>query len=149
MEMIPGFSKLAGDADIEEALEGDQLKHVEAIILSMTLQERHNPDIINGSRRKRIARGSGSTVQDVNQLLVQFNEMRAMMRQVSSGKGPWAKMARQFGGGAGLPGMPGLPGMAGAGGSMPSLPRPSGGGKKTGKAARKAKRKQKAKSGRR
>jgi signal recognition particle subunit SRP54 len=151
MEMIPGFSKLAGDADIEEALEGDQLKHVEAIILSMTLQERHNPDIINGSRKKRIARGSGSTPQDVNQLLDQFNEMRTMMRQVSSGKGPWAKMARQFGGGAGMPGMPGLPDMAGrgAGGAMPSLPRPAGSGKKSGKAARKAKRKQKAKSGRR
>jgi signal recognition particle subunit SRP54 len=149
MEMIPGFSRLAGNADIEEALEGDQLKHVEAMILSMTLEERHNPDIINGSRRKRIARGSGSTPQDVNQLLDQFNEMRTMMRQVSSGKGPWAKMARQFGGGGGLPGMPGLPGMAGAGGGMPSLPRSSGGGKKTGKAARKAKRKQKARSGRR
>jgi signal recognition particle subunit SRP54 len=148
MEMIPGFSKLAGDADIEEALEGDQLKHVEAIILSMTLQERHNPDIINGSRRKRIARGSGSTAQDVNQLLDQFNEMRTMVRQMSSGKGPWAKMAKQFGGGAGMPGMPGLPG-AGVGGGMPSLPRPAGGGKKSGKAARKAKRKQKAKSGRR
>ena len=147
MEMIPGFSKLAGDADIEEALEGDQLKHVEAIILSMTLQERHNPDIINGSRRKRIARGSGSTPQDVNQLLDQFNEMRTMVRQMSSGKGPWAKMAKQFGGGAGMPGIPGLPGAAGGG--MPSLPRPAGGGKKSGKAARKAKRKQKAKSGRR
>jgi signal recognition particle subunit SRP54 len=151
MEMIPGFNKLAGDADIEEALEGDQLKHVEAIILSMTLQERHDPDIINGSRRKRIARGSGSTPQDVNQLLDQFNEMRTMIRQVSSGKGPWAKMAKQFGGGSGMPGMPGMSGMAGAGGSMPSLPRSSGGssGKKSGKAARKAKRKQKAKSGRR
>ena len=148
MEMIPGFNKLAGDANIEEALEGDQLKHVEAIILSMTLQERHNPDIINGSRRKRIARGSGSTAQDVNQLLDQFNEMRTMVRQMSSGKGPWAKMAKQFGGGAEMPGMPGLPG-AGAGGPMPSLPRPAGSGKKSGKAARKAKRKQKAKSGRR
>ena len=149
MEMIPGFSKLAGDADIEEALEGDQLKHVEAIILSMTLQERHNPDIINGSRKKRIARGSGSTTQDVNQLLDQFGEMRNMIRQVSSGKGPWAKLARQYGAGSGMPGMPGLPAMGGAGGAMPSLPRPSGSGKKTGKAARKAKRKQKARSGRR
>jgi len=150
MEMIPGFNKLAGEADIEEALEGDQLKHVEAIILSMTRQERHNPEIINGSRRKRIARGSGSTPQDVNQLLEQFNEMRTMIRQVSSGKGPWAKMARQFGGGAGMPAMPGLAGAGTGGGKgMPSLPRPAGGGKKTGKAARKAKRKQKARSGRR
>jgi signal recognition particle subunit SRP54 len=141
MEMIPGFNKMAEIPDMEEALEGDQLKHIEAIILSMTLEERHNPDIINGSRRKRIARGSGSTPQDVNQLLDQFHEMRTMMRQVSSGKGPWAKMARQFGGDAGIPGMPATPG----------LPRPGGhaGGKKTGKAARKMKRKQKARSGRR
>ncbi len=141
MEMIPGFNKMAELPDMEEALEGDQLKHIEAIILSMTLEERHNPDIINGSRRKRIARGSGSTPQDVNQLLDQFHEMRTMMRQVSSGKGPWAKMARQLGGDAGIPGMPVTPG----------LPRPGGhaGGKKTGKAARKMKRKQKARSGRR
>jgi signal recognition particle subunit SRP54 len=141
MEMIPGFNKLAETPDMEEALEGDQLKHIEAIILSMTLEERRNPDIINGSRRKRIARGSGSTPQDVNQLLDQFHEMRTMIRQVSSGKGPWAKMARQFGGGAGIPGMPAGPG-------TPALPRP-GGGKKTGKAIRKEKRKQKARSGRR
>ncbi len=150
MEMIPGMNKLAAMPDMEEALEGDQLKRVEAIILSMTREERRNPDIINGSRRKRIAKGSGSTPQDVNQLLSQFGEMRTMMRQVSSGKGPWAKMARQFAGSGGLPGMDGLEG-AGA----PSLPRSSGGGssKKTGKAARKEKRKQKqkqrARSGRR
>lgn len=147
--MIPGFNKLVGDADMEEALEGDQLKHIEAIILSMTREERRNPEIINGSRRKRISRGSGSTPQDVNQLLNQFDQMRTMIRQVSSGKGPWAKMARQFGGGAGMPGMPDMPGLAGAGASAPALPRPSGSGKKSGKAARKAKRKQKAKSGRR
>jgi signal recognition particle subunit SRP54 len=143
MEMMPGFNKLADMPDMEEALEGDQLKHIEAIILSMTLEERHNPDILNGSRRRRIARGSGTTPQDVNQLLAQFNEMRTMIRQVSSGKGPWAKLARQYGGGAGIPGMP----------DAPALPRPAGhghsGGKKTGKAARKDKRKQKARSGRR
>src|SRR5579885_1165696 len=145
MEMIPGFNKLADTPEMEEALEGDQLKHIEAIVLSMTREERRNPDIINGSRRKRIAAGSGMTPQDVNQLLNQFREMRAMIRQVSTGKGPWAKMARQFGGGAGLPGMPDL-----GDGNMPALPRPGGGGgKKTGKAARKEKRKKKAKSGRR
>ena len=142
MEMIPGFNKMAAMPDMEEALEGDQLKHIEALILSMTLEERHNPEIINGSRRRRIARGSGSTPQDVNQLLNQFNEMRTMIRQMSSGKGKWAQMARQFGGGNGVPGMPGM--------QAPSLPRPSGGNnKKTGKAARKEKRKHKARSGRR
>jgi signal recognition particle subunit SRP54 len=141
MEMIPGFNKMAEMPDMEEALEGDQLKHIEAVILSMTREERHNPDIINGSRRRRIARGSGSTPQDVNQLLDQFYEMRTMVRQVSSGKGPWAKLARQYGDGAGIPGMP----------STPALPRPAGqgGGKKTGKAARKERRKHKARSGRR
>ena len=143
MEMVPGFNKLADMPDMEEALEGDQLKHIEAIILSMTLEERHNPDILNGSRKRRISRGSGTTPQDVNQLLEQFNEMRTMIRQVSSGKGPWAKLARQYGGGTGIPGMA----------AAPALPRSAGhghgGGKKTGKAARKERRKQKARSGRR
>jgi signal recognition particle subunit SRP54 len=147
MEMLPGFNKLADMEGMEEALEGDQLKHIEAMILSMTPEERRNPDIINGSRRKRIARGSGTTPQDINQLLDQFGEMRTMIRQVSSGKGPWARMARQAAkSGGGFPGMPGLPGMAGMPESMPALPGRSGGGKKTGKAARKEKRKQKAKS---
>jgi signal recognition particle subunit SRP54 len=141
MEMIPGFNKMADMPEMEEALEGDQLKHIEAIILSMTLEERHNPDLINGSRRKRIARGSGSTTQAVNQLLDQFNQMRTMMRQMSSGRGPWAKMAQQFAGGAGMPGMPATTGFSNQG-------RHSG-GKKTGKAVRKEKRKHKARSGRR
>src|SRR5437764_1365479 len=139
MEMIPGFNKMASMPDMEEALEGDQLKHIEAIILSMTLEERHNPDPINGSRRKRIARGSGSTVQQINQLLEQFNEMRTMIRQMSTGKGKWAQMARQFGGGGGLPGMEGMQGMpAMSGMQAPSLPRPGGGNnKKSAKALRK------------
>ncbi|MBA2394266.1 MAG: signal recognition particle protein [Ktedonobacteraceae bacterium] len=135
MEMLPGFNKLASAPEMEEALEGDQLKYIEAMILSMTREERRNPDIINGSRRKRIAKGSGTKVEEVNQLLKQFGEMRTMMRQMSSGKGPWAQLARQYGGGEGMPG-------------LPAAPRQSG-GKKTGKAARKEKRKHKAKSGRR
>ncbi|WP_170207728.1 signal recognition particle protein [Dictyobacter kobayashii] len=138
MEMLPGFNKLASMPEMEEALEGDQLKYVEAMILSMTKEERRNPDIMNGSRRKRIARGSGTTVQEVNQLLDQFNEMRTMIRQMSSGKGPWAQLARQYSGGGGIPGMPGMPALPGGGKSM--------GGKKTGKAVRKEKRKQKSKS---
>src|SRR3989440_4551373 len=139
MEMMPGFNKLVSSPEVEEALESDQLKYIEAIILSMTKEERRNPDIINGSRRKRIARGSGTTVQDINQLIEQFGEMRTMIRQMSTGKGKWAQLARQAG-------MGGVPGMQG----MPAMPKPpGGGGKKTGKAARKEKRKQKAKSGRR
>jgi signal recognition particle subunit SRP54 len=127
--------------DMEEALEGDQLKHIEAMILSMTLEERRNPDIINGSRRKRIARGSGTTPQDINQLLAQFNEM-------STGKGKWAQLARQMGGGGGLPGMPDMEGMPALSGvKAPSLPRPSGGNnKKSAKALRKEKKKHKARS---
>ncbi len=111
MEMMPGFNKLASMPEMEEALEGDQLKYIEAMILSMTLEERRNPDIINFSRRKRISKGSGTTVEELNQLLKQFVEMRTMMRQMSTGKGPWAQMAKQFaanGGGGGLPGMPGM-----------------------------------------
>lgn len=145
MEMLPGFNKMTDMEGMDEALEGDSLKHIEAIILSMTLEERRNPEIINGSRRKRIARGSGTTPQDINQLLDQFGEMRTMIRQISSGKGPWAKMARQAAKGGGLPGLPGMAGLA-EGMSVPSLPGHGGGGKKTGKAARKEKRKQKAKS---
>ncbi|HET8913819.1 MAG TPA: signal recognition particle protein [Ktedonobacteraceae bacterium] len=143
MEMLPGFNKLADMPEMEEALEGDQLKHIEAIILSMTREERRNPDVLNGSRRKRIAMGSGSTIQDVNQLVEQFNEMRTMMRQISTGKGQWGKLAKQYAGSSAAQGIPGMP-------NTPALPRAGGtGGKKTGKAARKEKRKQKAKSGRR
>jgi signal recognition particle subunit SRP54 len=131
MEMLPGFNKLASTPEMEEALEGDQLKYIEAMILSMTKEERRNPDIINGSRRKRISRGSGTTVEELNQLLKQFAEMSTMMRQISSGKGPWAQMARQYAGAGGIPGMP----------EAPALPRPAGSGKKTGKALRKEKRK--------
>src|SRR6202022_3205233 len=85
MEMLPGFNKLAATPEMEEALEGDQLKYIEAMILSMTREERRTPDIINGSRRKRIARGSGTSVEEVNQLIKQFGEMRKMIRQMSSG----------------------------------------------------------------
>src|SRR5437762_4033078 len=144
MEMLPGFNKLADMPDMEEALEGDQLKRIEAIILSMTLEERHNPDLINGSRRRRIPRGSGSTTQAVNQLLDQFHEMRTMMRQMSRDRGPWSRLAQQYGGGAGMGGLPALPATAGF-----SNQGKHSGGKKTGKAARKEKRKHKARSGRR
>jgi signal recognition particle subunit SRP54 len=80
--MIPGMGQALRDPQVKEALEGDQMKMTEAIILSMTPDERHNPDIINGSRKKRIARGSGTTVQDINQLLLSFKEMQKMMKQV-------------------------------------------------------------------
>ena len=87
MEMIPGFSSMAKRMSPEE-LDGNNLKRVEAIVYSMTPRERRNPDILNGSRRRRIALGSGTTPQDVNQLLNQFRQMQKLMKQISSGKMP-------------------------------------------------------------
>ena len=81
LEMIPGGKKLASQVDSEKA-EKD-LKRVEAIINSMTRQERRNPAILNGSRRRRIAEGSGTTVNDINRLMKQFLEMKKMMQRVS------------------------------------------------------------------
>jgi len=77
--MIPGMGDKISASDVDES----QMKRVEAIIQSMTPEERHNPDIINGSRRRRIAAGSGSTVQDVNRLLKQFVQMKKMVKQFS------------------------------------------------------------------
>ncbi|MFZ9045851.1 MAG: signal recognition particle protein [Cyclobacteriaceae bacterium] len=79
MGMIPGMGKAVKDVDIDD----DSLKPIEAIIKSMTPEERTNPDIINGSRRQRIARGSGTSVQEVNQLLKQFQQMRKMMKTMN------------------------------------------------------------------
>ena len=79
--MIPGAGSLK-DVQVDEK----QMKRIEAIILSMTKKERTYPDIINGSRRKRIAKGSGTTVEDVNKLLKQFDQMKKMMKQLTGGK---------------------------------------------------------------
>lgn len=147
MEMMPGFNKMMDMEGVDEALEGDPLKPIESMILSMTPDERRHPDILNGSRKKRIAKGSGRTPQELNQLLDMFGELRTMMRQMNSGKGQMAKMARQMAKGGGMPGMPGLAGLPGMPeGGMPALSGPVGSGKKSGKAARKAKRAMKAKS---
>ena len=86
MEMVPGFPKIKDRLSPEE-LDGARLKKVEAIVLSMTRGERRNPDILNGSRRRRIAQGSGTTVQDVNQLLNQFRQMQKLMKQMSRTQG--------------------------------------------------------------
>ena len=86
--MIPGVGKALKDVDIDD----DAFKSVEAIIHSMTPAEREMPDIINGSRRKRIAAGSGTTVQDVNRLLKQFEESKKMMKMLSGG----SKMMRRM-----------------------------------------------------
>jgi signal recognition particle subunit SRP54 len=81
LEMVPGANKLAAQVDTEKA--ESELKRVEAIINSMTLVERRNPAILNGSRRRRIAQGSGTTVTDINRLMKQFMEMKKMMQRVS------------------------------------------------------------------
>ena len=88
LEMVPGFSAMKGRVSMDE-LDGSHLVKTEAIIRSMTPEERRRPEIIGGSRRRRIARGSGTTPQDVNQLLNQFGQMQKMMRQLMgvSGKG--------------------------------------------------------------
>lgn len=86
--MLPGMSSMTKNEDVQAALDGDGLRHFEAIILSMTPNERRNPDQITGSRRRRIAAGSGTSVQDVNQLLNQFKQARKMMQMMSSGKVP-------------------------------------------------------------
>ncbi len=81
MGMIPGMGKMMKNIDIDD----DAFKGVEAIIYSMTPEERADPKLINGSRRQRIARGSGKSVQDVNQLLKQFAEMSKMMKMMQGG----------------------------------------------------------------
>jgi signal recognition particle subunit SRP54 len=92
MAMIPGVSKAIKDIDISD----DAFKGIEAIINSMTPAERKTPDILNGNRRKRVALGSGTDIQQVNQLLKQFEEMRKMMRT----------MNKMPGGGMGMKNLP-------------------------------------------
>jgi signal recognition particle subunit SRP54 len=96
--MLPGIGKQLKGMDVDE----NAIDRVEAIILSMTPRERQNPQIIDGSRRKRIATGSGTNVQQVNQLLQQHKQMKKMMKQLASGK------------------MPAMPQLGGAGAPMPA-----------------------------
>ena len=85
LEMIPGMNRMVGDVDLSDA--DSDLKRIEAIIQSMTLRERRNPKIIKASRKRRIASGSGTSVQDVNVLLRQFRQMQKMMKQFKKGRG--------------------------------------------------------------
>jgi len=89
--MIPGVGKAMKDVDIDD----DAFKGIEAIIRSMTPRERENPSILNGSRRKRIATGSGTSIQEVNRLVKQFDDTRRMMKMVSAGKN-MGQMMRQM-----------------------------------------------------
>ena len=93
IEMLPGMS--GKDIDVDE----NAMKKPEAIIRSMTPKERRNPGILNASRRKRIAAGSGTTVQDVNQLIRQFEQSKQLMKQMTQMKGgKGARMRRMLGG---------------------------------------------------
>jgi signal recognition particle subunit SRP54 len=83
LAMMPGMSKAIKNVDIAD----DAYKSVEAMILSMTPHERTNPSVINGSRKQRIAAGSGTNIAEVNRLIKQFDDMSKMLRSMSSNKG--------------------------------------------------------------
>jgi signal recognition particle subunit SRP54 len=95
LAMVPGMSQI--QRQLPGGATEEQLKVVEAIIYSMTPQERHNPKLLNASRKRRIARGSGTTVQQVNELLSQFRQMQRMMKQLKKGRGPMELFGRMFG----------------------------------------------------
>jgi signal recognition particle subunit SRP54 len=95
LEMVPGMGRMTGD--ISPEVTDRQFKRIEAIILSMTPEERRNPRILNASRKRRVARGSGTTVQEVNALLKQFRQMQQMMKQLGKGKGGMRGLMRMFG----------------------------------------------------
>ena len=125
--MLPGMPKELKNAQIGD----DDLKPIEAIIRSMTPDERRKPEIINGSRRQRIAQGSGRSIAEVNRLVKQFSEMQKMMKRMGGmgggkkgkrgGLGALAGLAGGMGGGPGA-GLPGLPGAGSAPGGFPFPP---------------------------
>jgi len=114
--MMPGMNGMKLDDRADK-----QMGRTEAIIQSMTVQERRKPQLLNGSRRMRIANGAGVKVVEVNQLLKQFQQMQKMMKMMKGAKGrKMMKRMEAMGGAGGMPGMPGLPG-TGGGGGMPKL----------------------------
>lgn len=135
LKMIPGMGGLRDKlAEASGAMPEKEMARTEAIISSMTMAERRNPDILNGSRRARIAKGAGVTVAQVNQLVRQFEQMRQMMKGMMGGKGakmpamprmrgmpPGMNLPKGLGGMPNLGGMGGMPGMPGMGG-MPGMP---------------------------
>ena len=90
MDMVPGLNQLS--RNMPDDFDDNQIKRVEAIIYSMTPEERQRPEILNGSRRRRIARGSGTTPQDINRLLNQFKQSQKIMRQFSKTRNPRSLM---------------------------------------------------------
>ena len=88
LAMLPGIPKEIRDVEIDEK----QLLRIDAIITSMTKEERRNPKILNASRRQRIAKGSGNKVQDINRFITQFEQMQKMMKSMMSGNGKYPKI---------------------------------------------------------
>lgn len=101
MGMIPGMGKAIKDVDIQD----DAFKHIEAIIYSMTPKERANPALINGQRKNRIAKGSGTNIQEVNKLMKQFEDTRKMMKMMSNPKNMMGMMKQMRNMRGGMPGM--------------------------------------------
>ena len=99
--MIPGMGKAMKDVDIQD----DAFKHIEAIIYSMTPKERANPSLINGSRKNRIAKGSGTNIVEVNKLLKQFDDTKKMMKMMSNPKNMMGMMKQMRNMKGGMPGM--------------------------------------------
>lgn len=117
--MLPGFAKIKKQLPAE-ALDEGRMKRMEAIVLSMTPKERGRPELIKGTRRRRIAAGSGNTILEVNRFLKQFTQMRKMMKS----KGKMKDMMQQLGGMEGMDGMGDMKDLlgGGGGGKMPKLP---------------------------
>ena len=122
MKMMPGRGKMKKQLDAAGGVDDRLLKQQQAIILSMTPEERKKPDLLKASRKKRIAAGAGMSVQEVNKLLKMHRQMSDMMKKM--GKGGMAGLMQQMGG---MPGMPKMPGgmMPGKGGPMGGMPNPA------------------------
>jgi signal recognition particle subunit SRP54 len=110
--MLPGMNKIKNQVNQSGVLEGNVLGRLDAIIGSMTPKERIKPDLLNAKRKIRVAKGSGTTVQEVNRLLKMHQEMATTMKKIK-------KMGAMFGGGGGMGGAGGLGGLGGPGGGMP------------------------------
>jgi signal recognition particle subunit SRP54 len=110
LKLLPGVGTQLKDIDFSQGER--EMKKFEAIVRSMTKEERRRPEILNGSRRKRIATGAGVSVQQVNEVVTKFEQMRQMMRGLATGQFP------------GMPGMPGMAGMRGGGAMAPMAIKP-------------------------
>ncbi|WP_207774684.1 signal recognition particle protein [Sphingosinicella sp. YJ22] len=126
--MMPGMGKLKGQVDAIDG-QGKMLARLDAIVGSMTAKERAKPELLNAKRKIRVAKGSGTTVQDVNRLLKMHQEMANAMKKIRK-MGGLGKLAAMFGGGGGLGGLGGLGGPGGPGAALPpgGLPGLGGGG---------------------